>query len=272
MSRNKRIVLGVIGLIIFLTLWSGFVIVPAGYRGTVLWFGNVEDRIMPSGLNFKVPFAETVINMSVQVQPHPFKEIDASSKEYQIVKMTGMMNFHLDPQYVNIIYRDVGLDFATKVIDPAFNDFVKEVVPTYPITEILPKREEIRQKARTKLAANLERYHVIIDDIYFSDIRFSSDYEQAVERKQVAQQDVQTQAQITEQNKMKAEQQVALAKGNADSILINAQGQAKANDVLARSITPAIIQFKAIEKWNGQVPAVTGGAAPLINLEGITGK
>jgi hypothetical protein len=55
-----------------------------------------------------------------------------------------MMNFHIDPSYVNDLYQKVGLDFANKVIDPAFNDFVKEVVPIYPITEILPKREEIR--------------------------------------------------------------------------------------------------------------------------------
>ena len=47
-----------------------------------------------------------------------------------MVKMTGMMNFHIDPKFVNDLYQKVGLDFADKVIDPAFNDFVKEVVPT----------------------------------------------------------------------------------------------------------------------------------------------
>jgi regulator of protease activity HflC (stomatin/prohibitin superfamily) len=102
-----------------------------------------------------VPIAENVIKVDVKVQPHPFKEIDASSKEYQIVKMTGMMNFHIDPSFVNDLYQKVGLDFADKVIDPAFNDFVKEVVPTYPIGEILPKREEIRQRAMKKLGDNL---------------------------------------------------------------------------------------------------------------------
>ena len=61
--------------------------------------------------------------------------------------MTRMMNFHIDPAFVNDLYQKVGLDFADKVIDPAFNDFVKEVVPTYPIKEILPNEEEIRQTA-----------------------------------------------------------------------------------------------------------------------------
>jgi len=91
--------------------------------------------------------------------------------------MTGMMNFHIDPAFVNDLYQKVGLDFAEKVIDPAFNDFVKEVVPTYPIGEILPKREEIRKRAMTKLGDNLSRYHIIVDDIYFASIRFSPGYE-----------------------------------------------------------------------------------------------
>jgi hypothetical protein len=136
--KPRNVLIIIVLVILFIIFWSTFVIVPAGSRGVVLWWGSVEKRIMGEGLNFKVPIAETVIKVDVRVQPHPFKEIDASSKEYQIVKMTGMMNFHIDPTYVNELYQKVGLDFAQKVIDPAFNDFVKEVVPTYPIGEILP--------------------------------------------------------------------------------------------------------------------------------------
>jgi len=118
--RNLGIIVAL--LILFIILWSTFVIVPAGSRGVVLWWGKVENRIMGEGLNFKVPITETVIKVDVRVQPHPFKEIDASSKEYQIVKMTGMMNFHIDPAFVNDLYQKVGLDFAAKVIDLLRNE------------------------------------------------------------------------------------------------------------------------------------------------------
>ena len=101
--RNVGIVAALV--ILFIILWGTFVIIPAGSRGVVLWWGKVENRIMGEGLNFKVPIAETVIKVDVRVQPHPFKEIDASSKEYQIVKMTGMMNFHIDPAFVNDLYQ-----------------------------------------------------------------------------------------------------------------------------------------------------------------------
>jgi regulator of protease activity HflC (stomatin/prohibitin superfamily) len=266
-----------IGILILLfvvltVLWGTFVIVPAGHRGVCLWWGSVEKRIMGEGLNFKVPIAENVIKVDVKVQPHPFKEIDASSKEYQMVKMTGMMNFHIDPAYVNDLYQKVGLDFADKVIDPAFNDFVKEVVPTYPIGEILPKREEIRQRAMKKLGDNLSRYHIIVDDIYFANIRFSTGYEGAVEAKQVAQQQVETQRQVLAQREIEAQQKVATAKGEAESILVVAQGQAKANDALSLSITPILVQYKGIEKWNGILPQVSGGAIPLIDLGKMGGS
>jgi regulator of protease activity HflC (stomatin/prohibitin superfamily) len=272
--KAKNLGIIVVLIILFIIFWSTFVIIPAGSRGVVLWWGSVENRIMGEGLNFKVPIAETVIKVDVRVQPHPFKEIDASSKEYQIVKMTGMMNFHIDPSFVNELYQKVGLDFAQKVIDPAFNDFVKEVVPTYPIGEILPKREEIRHTAMKKLGDNLSRYHIIVDDIYFADIRFSAEYEKAIEAKQVAQQQVETQKQILAQREIEAQQRVATAKGESQSILLVAQGQAQANDVLSRSITPILVSYKSIEKWNGALPQVSGGAIPFLDLgkmEGLAG-
>jgi len=264
--KPRNIGIGILLFIVFIILWGTFVIVPAGHRGVVLWWGSVEKRIMGEGLNFKVPIAERVIKVDVRVQPHPFKEIDAASKEYQMVKLTGMMNFHIDPSFVNDLYQKVGLDFANKVIDPAFNDFVKEVVPIYLITEILPRREDIRKRAMMKLGDNLARYHIIVDDIYFANIRFSPEYEKAVEAKQVAQQQVETQRQVLAQREIEAQQKVATAKGEAESILVVAQGQAKANDALSRSISPILVQYKGIERWNGILPQVSGGAVPFIDL------
>ena len=264
----------VILVVLFILAWGTFVIIPAGNRGIVLWWGSVEKRVMGEGFNLKVPIAERVIKIDVRVRPHPFKEIDAASKEYQMVKLTGMMNFHIDPAYVNDLYQKVGLDFADKVIDPAFNDFVKEVVPNYPITEILPKREEIRKRAMGKLGDNLARYHVIVDDIYFANIRFTPEYEKAIEAKQVAQQQVETQRQVLAQREIEAQQKVASAKGEAESILVVAQGQAKANDALSRSISSILVQYKSIEKWNGILPQVSGGGIPIIDLgksEGFLG-
>src|SRR5919108_392037 len=183
----------------------------------------------------------------------------------------------LKPRHVGIIVVLLLLCiilWGTFVIVPAFNDFVKEVVPTYPIGEILPKREDIRQTAMKKLGHNLSRYHIIVDDIYFANIRFSPEYEKAIEAKQVAQQQVETQKQVLAQREVEAQQKVATAKGDAEAILVVAQEQAKANEILAHSLTPILVSYKSIERWNGIVPQVSGGAVPFIevgNMPGVPG-
>ncbi|HLB13284.1 MAG TPA: SPFH domain-containing protein, partial [Dehalococcoidia bacterium] len=95
--------------------------------------------------------------IDTRVQPHPFKEIDAASQEMQSVTLTGMMNYHLEPGRAAFLFQNVGLDFANKVIDPAFNDYIKEVVPQYPVTQILQNRDAIRRRAQDRLGENLHR-------------------------------------------------------------------------------------------------------------------
>jgi hypothetical protein len=63
-----------------------------------------------------------------------------------------------------------------------------------------------------------------------------------------------------------------MGKGEAESILVVAQGQAKPNDALSRSISPILVQYKSIEKWNGILPQVSGGAVPFIDLGKMTGE
>jgi len=145
------------------------------------------------------------------------------------------------------------------------------VVPTYPIGEILPKREDIRQTAMHKLGNNLSRDHIIVDDIYFANIRFSPEYERAIEAKQVAQQQVETQKQVLAQREIEAQQKVATAKGDAEAIFVVAQEQAKANEILAQSLTPILVSYKSIERWNGILPQVSGGAVPFIELGKMPG-
>ena len=203
-------------------------------------------------------------------QPRGIAFVEMST-QWEARRAVSMLN-RIDPAYVNDLYQKVGLDFADKVIDPAFNDFVKEVVPTYPIGEILPKREEIRQRAMKKLGDNLSRYHIIVDDICFANIRFSPEYEGAIEAKQEAQQQLETQKQVLAQREIEAQQKVATAKGEAESILVVAQGQAKANDALSRSISPILVQYKRLEKWNGILPQVSGGAVPFIDLGKMGGS
>lgn len=237
-------ILSVVGLAASLST----IIVPAGNIGVITAFGKVDPETLPPGIHFRLPFVNAVHIINTRVQPHAFAEIDAASSEYQSVKLTGVMNYHIDGQYAADLYQRVGDDFASKILDPAFNDYIKTVVPNYAVSEILAKRDEIRNRAKADLQANLDQYHVIVDDIYLANIAFSPEYSAAIEAKQVAQQQVETEKQVLAQKRIIAEQAVVAAQGQADANVKTAEGQSKANDLLVRSLTPELIQYTLITK------------------------
>lgn len=256
-------VFSAIATLIILTTGS---CVPYGNVGVVTTWGSIEKGSRQPGLNFVFPVAQRIEHVNVQVQPHPFKEIEAASKEMQNVLLTGMMNFHLRPEYADIMLQTVGKDFASKIIDPAFNDYIKEIVPKFAATDVLTSRDKIRDLAKSKLQENLERYGIVVDDIYISNISFSPGYQAAIEAKQTAQQNVEREYQVLEQKRKQAEQKVVDAQGEGDALFAKAKKQAEANDVLNRSITPILVQYENTKKWNGELPQVTGGSIPLVNL------
>lgn len=279
-------VLGTIAFLLILVGISGpFVEVPAGYVGVVTNFGQVQSGTLDPGLHIVIPIYQRIVNVDTRVQPHTFQEIDAASREYQTVKLTGTMNYHVDGRFASDLYQRVGLDFAQKVIDPAFNDFIKTVVPTYRVDDILGKRDEIREKAKAALAANLAQYHITVDDIYIANISFSDSFQQAIEAKQVAQQQVQTEQQILQQKQIQAQQAVAEAQGRADSAVVaakgdaqasieRAKGTAEANRTLAASLSDPILLYQYITKLseNIQVMLVPGGQQFLFDLKGVLDK
>lgn len=256
---------GFVAFFLLLVFLSGSV-VQAGHVGVLVTWGRVHPQVLQPGFHLIIPIAQHIVQVETRVLPHDFKEIDAASREYQTVKLTGTMNYHLVAEKAAFLYETVGLDFADRVIDPAFNDFIKEVVPQYPVTEILLKRDEIRQKAKDALSANLERYGIVVDDIYISNISFSPEYQDAIEKKQTAQQNVETEQQILAQRQIQAQQRVAEARGQAEAEIAAAEGEARANQLRTASITPELIEYLRWTRWDGKLPQVLSEQSPLLTL------
>jgi regulator of protease activity HflC (stomatin/prohibitin superfamily) len=266
---------GFIGAVIVVIGLAGpFVEVPAGNVGVVTNFGSVQTVTLEPGLHIVVPIYQRVTNVDTRVQPHEFQEIDAASRELQTVKLTGVMNYHIDGQFASDLFQRVGTDFAAKIIDAAFNDFIKTVVPDYSVNDILAKRDEIRSLAKQQLAANLAQYHIVVDDIYIANIAFSDSFQQAIEAKQVAQQQVQTEQQILAQKQIQAQQAVAAAKGQADATVTLADGQAKANDLLSKSLTDQILQYQYIQKLTDKITVMLlpSGNQTIFDLKSLLGQ
>ncbi|HEY3063140.1 MAG TPA: prohibitin family protein [Chloroflexota bacterium] len=256
----------VAAVLVIVALFTSSSTVQAGHVGVVTTFGSVEPVVLQPGFHLVVPFAQRIVQIDTRVLPHTFRQIDAASSELQGVKLTGTMNYHLDPNRAYELYQNVGLEFANNIIDPAFSDFIKEVVPQYRVTDILIKRDEIRNSARQKLGDNLSRYGIIVDDIYISDIAFGTDYQAAIEKKQTAQQAVETERQVLEQRRIQAEQNVAEAEGKARAAVASARGEADANRARTESISPQLIEYLRWTRWDGRLPMFQGGATPLVSV------
>ncbi len=275
---GRHVIGGIVGsivgaVLVVVGLAAPFVEVPAGNVGILMNFGQVQAGTLEPGLHIVQPIVQHVVNVDTRVQPHQFQEIDAASKEYQTVRLTGTMNYHVDGQYASDLYQRVGTDFASKVIDPAFNDFIKTVVPTYAVDNILGARDEIRARAKSALAENLSQYHIIVDDIYIANIAFSPEFQAAIEAKQVAQQQVQTEQQVLAQKQIQAQQVVVAAKGQADAQVALATGQAEANRLIAQSLSDPVLQYQLINKLSDKINVmlVPSGNGYILDLKGLTG-
>lgn len=264
MIDNLKAGIGCLGTILVLGLLAlvfSTTTVPPGAVGVVVNLGKVEENTLPSGFHFITPFLQSVHVMDTKVQSHEFgvadnAPIEAASREYQSVYLSGKFNYHVDGQYASVLFKTVGVDFASRIIDPAFKDIVKEIVPNYGIAQVLPKRDEIRTKTIEKLNENLARYHIVIDDVYFANIGFSPEYEAAIEAKQVAEQQVETEKQITQQRIQQANQREEEAKGNARATIAAAQGTATANKLITDSLTPLLIQYESIRLFNPKAQVI----------------
>jgi regulator of protease activity HflC (stomatin/prohibitin superfamily) len=275
---GRHVIFGILGsivgaVLVVIGLAAPFVEVPAGNVGVVMNFGQVQSGTLEPGLHIVTPIVQHVENVDTRVQPHQFQEIDAASKEYQTVKLTGTMNYHVDGQYASDLYQRVGTDFASKVIDPAFNDYIKAVVPTYTVDSILGARDEIRQKAKTALAVNLAQYHIIVDDIYIANISFSDAFQNAIEEKQVAQQQVQTEQQVLAQKQIQAQQVVVAAQGQADAQVVAAKAQAESNKLIADSLSNPVLQYQLINKLSDKINVmlVPSGNGFILDLKSLMG-
>jgi regulator of protease activity HflC (stomatin/prohibitin superfamily) len=276
----RRTLLG--GVLAFFVLWVlslGVVIVPAGFVGVVRFLGQVQPNVLYPGASWVVPFVNNVEEVDTRVQPHNFQELTAATAENLQVTVTGTMNYHLDAQYAGELIQNVGTDFASKIIDPAFSDYIKQVTPAYSAdsnspTFILNKRDEIRQLTKDQLNINLARYHIIVDDIYLVDIGYPQAYNDAITSKQVEQQNVQREQQILEQRRIQAQQVVVTAQGAADALRETAAGQADANASINGSLTDELIRWQAIQKLNPNVqimliPSDNNFILPLPSLQPV---
>lgn len=258
------------GLIVFLALvlvFGTIVTIPAGHRGVVLKFGAVEDKIFGEGIHLKMPIAEEVKTIDIRTQKYE-AIASAATKDLLDVTTKVVVNYHLQDNVVNKLYQEVGVDYETRLIYPAVQEEVKATTARFDATNLITERPMVKEKIEVNLKERLMSRGIFVETISIIDLSFPVQFNDAITAKQTAvQRAIEAQNKL-EQVKFEAQQVAATAKGKAEATVTEAKGQADAIELINKQLdrSPQYISYLATTKWDGQLPLVTGGALPLIQL------
>jgi regulator of protease activity HflC (stomatin/prohibitin superfamily) len=249
----------VIGLVILLlvVLQFPFGTVGAGERGVQLQFNAVTGKVFGEGLYLRMPFVQKVKIVDVKIQKEQV-DADAASKDLQIVKSTVALNFHLNPEQVSTIYKEVGILYKERLIDPAIQESVKASTSKFTAEELITKREFVREEVKTLLKNKMSPLGIVVDEFNIVNFDFSRVFNEAIEAKVTAEQNAFAARNKLEQIKYEAQQRVEEAKGKAEAITIESK---------ALMNNPQVLELRALEKWNGVLPQVVSDAIPFINIK-----
>ena len=247
-------------------LAGAVVIVEAGHVGVVTRFGAVTGTSFEQGLHYKVPFADGVWIADVRTQK---EQVDAAaaSRDLQEVKTTIALNYHLDGREAPTVYRDIGPDYKVRVVDPAIQEAFKFATAQFNAEELITKRETVKNLAREFLTERLGNFNVIVEELNIVSFEFSRAFNDAIEAKQVAAQRVLEAQNVRERARVEAETRVIAADGEAQAVLVRAKAASEAQQIQRATLSDLYVQFLAVDKWDGKLPAVTGGGAvPFIQI------
>jgi len=229
---------------------SGTFIVPSGHRGVLVTLGRVSPEFKPEGFGLKTPFVATVIPVSIR-QATADMQSAVISKDLQEVRTELKVLYRIPEQSAVQIYQQFKGDPFISLIQPRVDEAIKEITKEHTAQEIVQERAKIKQRTLANARKKVGDLLVLVD-VVVVDISLSDNYEAAIERKMVQEQEASKA--IFEQQKAQIDAQIAVvrARGEAESIKIRGE---------ALSRNPELIDLEIVSKWNGRTPRVVSGEA-----------
>jgi len=247
-------------VLFLLSFVKPFVTIGPGLRGVVMNFGAVQDIVMDEGFHFLIPVVQKVQLVDVRIQKSQ-TEVDAASKDLQQISSTIALNFQIIPEKANVVFQELGPAYKERIIDPAVQEMLKAVAARYTAEELITKREQVKNETKELLTDRLLESNIRVVDFSIVNFAFSNIFTAAIEAKQEAEQFVGKATRDLQRIEIEAKQKVAAARAEAEALKI--QREVLSKDLIELRRIEA--SLKAIEKWDGRMPSVTGGAVPFID-------
>ena len=244
-------------------LGSSFVVIPAGHTGVALTFGKVEDVVLQEGLHFKVPFVQKIVVVDNRIVKLDVNT-EAFSKDLQTITTVVAVNYHVGKENSQTLYKNVGMGFEEVLITPAVNEVLKAVTAKYTAVELVSSRAEVSMLLDEGLNEKMNAYGIFINELNIINWDFSEEYINAVEAKQVAEQNLiktrteQEQALVIANTE--AQKRVIAAEAEANEIKVLAEANAESNRIITESISELLIKYQTVSKWDGKLPTVMSGS------------
>lgn len=255
-------------------------VVPTGYTGILTTFGRVEDRTISSGINIIAPW-QNVVRMDNRTQKVQIMT-SAFSSDIQQVDLALSVNYCIDQETAQNLYRTVGTGYYDNIMYPRIQENTKAVFSQYSAENLIAKRDQLSDLILDSTAVDMQRYGITIVSIAIEDIDFTDAFTNAVEAKQVAAQNKLTaeteQAQKTMEEEAAARRAVIAANAEAEQAIIAANAdlevvkvqaeaalyagekEAEMNKRISESLTESLIRYYWIKQWSGVLPTTVLGS------------
>ena len=292
---GKVVTVAILGIIVlFCLIFPPFTTVPTGHTGVVTTFGHVEDYVLNEGFHVKNPF-QKIVMMDNRTQKATVV-MQAFSSDIQQVDIVCSVNYSVDKDTAQNLYKNVGVNYYETVMKPRIQECTKSVFTQYTAEKLMEVRSSLSTQIKQLLQPEMKEYGVLIASVTIEDVDFTNAFTDAVEAKQVALQTklkTETQqaelvsiAQSTaerdliaartdaEKRTILAEAEASVAKIEADAeayaVRVQSEAEAEANGRIAQSLTDQLIAYTEANRWNGELPTFFGGnsALPILNLNG----
>lgn len=251
----KWVIIGIVALFLLITLFNSFKTIPTGYIGVKTRFGEVQSTMLNEGMNFKIPYIEKIVLMDCRTQKTEYT-MEASSKDLQkISNFKVAINYNISKDTANQLYREVGVDYKSIIVEPAIQEAMKATIANYTAEELITKRNEVSAFALESLYDKLQDKGIQLTSLNILDLSFSEEFDKAVEEKQ-----------IVEQETQKAKYELEKAKVENEKKIENAKAEAEVMKQQNKEITEEYLKLKEVEnqkamidKWNGVLPSTMTG-------------
>lgn len=244
-------------LVCFLVMCNPFVMVGPGERGIKIRLGEVEPESYGEGLHLIFPFVQKFRTMDVKTQKNTLTT-SVYTKDIQQARITYVINYNVQPDKVNKLFQEVGTDYVSTILTPVVEGTIKDIIGKWNAQDLIANREKATGDILFKLHNQLKDNYINVTDFQMTEINYSDVFERAIESKVTAEQEALKAKNKTVQVQEEAKQKVIAAEAEAKSMAIRAK---------ALSQNKSLVQYEAVQKWDGKMPQyMLGNSVPFINV------